>query len=216
MHLPQLGLCIFEYNNGWLFYQLMFQTSKWYPSCYVAKTGHGWSSWPRQEGKERRWRGHANLWGSSCWSWWWGLGRWRTHGRRTSTSTWGCSLTRGQTCCRSRARWRERAWNGATPHASDLNINYLAAQFNGRLLARRSEPLGGRDWAARSPDLNPLDYGINQRLALLGAWLNNYTGIWGILKSRVYSQARPRTMLQLRTRVDQEVARLGADRAMLR
>jgi len=89
--------------------------------------------------------------------------------------------------------------DGATPHASDLNLNYLAAQFNGRLLARRSEPLGGRDWAARSPDLNPLDYGI-----------------WGILKSRVYSQARPRTMLQLRTRVDQEVARLGADRAMLR
>ena len=49
--------------------------------------------------------------------------------------------------------------DGATPHASDLNIRYLANQFGGRLLARRSEGFGGRDWAARSPDLNPLDYG---------------------------------------------------------
>ena len=50
--------------------------------------------------------------------------------------------------------------DGAPPHASDLNIQYLARQFGGRLLARRSEPYGGRDWAARSPDLNPLDYGF--------------------------------------------------------
>ena len=49
--------------------------------------------------------------------------------------------------------------DGAPPHASDQNIRYLARQFNGRLIARRSEPFGGRDWAARSPDLNPLDYG---------------------------------------------------------
>lgn len=50
--------------------------------------------------------------------------------------------------------------DGAPPHASDLNIRYLANQFGGRLIARRSEPYGGRDWAARSPDLNPLDYGM--------------------------------------------------------
>lgn len=49
--------------------------------------------------------------------------------------------------------------DGAPPHASDQNITYLARQFGGRLIARRSEPFGGRDWAARSPDLNPLDYG---------------------------------------------------------
>ena len=49
--------------------------------------------------------------------------------------------------------------DGAPPHASDQNIQYLARQFGGRLIARRSEPFGGRDWAARSPDLNPLDYG---------------------------------------------------------
>ena len=47
----------------------------------------------------------------------------------------------------------------APPHASDQNIQYLARQFGGRLIARHSEPFGGRDWAARSPDLNPLDYG---------------------------------------------------------
>ena len=49
--------------------------------------------------------------------------------------------------------------DGAPPHASDLNIHYLARQFGGRLVARRSEPFEGRGWAARSPDLNPLDYG---------------------------------------------------------
>ena len=43
--------------------------------------------------------------------------------------------------------------DGAPPQASDQNIRYLARQFNGRLIARRSEPFGGRDWAARSPDL---------------------------------------------------------------
>ena len=42
--------------------------------------------------------------------------------------------------------------DGAPPHSSDLNIRYLANQFGGRLVARRSEPYGGRDWAARSPD----------------------------------------------------------------
>ena len=35
--------------------------------------------------------------------------------------------------------------DGAPPHASDQNIRYLASQFNGRLIARRSEPW---DWAA--------------------------------------------------------------------
>ena len=88
--------------------------------------------------------------------------------------------------------------DGAPPHATDRNIAYLGRQFGGRLIARRSEPYGGRDWAARSPDLNPLDYGV-----------------WGILKSRLFSP-RPATMLELRTRLDQEVARLGQDQALLR
>ena len=88
--------------------------------------------------------------------------------------------------------------DGAPPHASDQNIRYLGNQFNGRLLARRSERFGGRDWAARSPDLNPLDYGI-----------------WGILKGKVFSP-RPQTILQLKTRLDHEVASLGADQGLLR
>ena len=79
-----------------------------------------------------------------------------------------------------------------------LNIRYLANQFDGRLLARRSEPYGGRDWSARSSDLNPLDYGI-----------------WGILNAKVYS-IRPQTLLHLKSRLDQEVASLGANQVLLR
>ena len=40
-------------------------------------------------------------------------------------------------------------------------------------------------------------------------------GIWGILKSRLFSP-RPQTMLQLKLRLDQEVARLAADQPLLR
>ena len=88
--------------------------------------------------------------------------------------------------------------DGATPHCTDRNLNYLSNQFGGRLISRRSQAFGGRDWAPRSPDLNPLDYGI-----------------WGILKAKVYSP-RPRTLFELRQRIDQEVAALGADQALLR
>ena len=53
--------------------------------------------------------------------------------------------------------------DGAPIHCTDPNMAYLARQFGGRLLSRRSEPYGGRDWAARTrldcPDLNPLDFG---------------------------------------------------------
>ena len=44
---------------------------------------------------------------------------------------------------------------------------------------------------------------------------SHFFGIWGILKARLFSP-RPQTLLQLRTRLDQEVLRLGADQAMLR
>ena len=40
-------------------------------------------------------------------------------------------------------------------------------------------------------------------------------GIWGILKSRVFSP-RPQTLLQLKVRLDQEVASLAADQGLLR
>jgi hypothetical protein len=87
--------------------------------------------------------------------------------------------------------------DGATPHCSNANMAYLARAFGGRLISRKSEQHGGRDWAARSPDLNPLDFGI-----------------WGILKARVFTP-RPRTLMELRTRIDQQVAELGNDRQLL-
>ena len=42
-----------------------------------------------------------------------------------------------------------------------------------------------------------------------------FYGIWGILKSRVFSP-RPQTLLQLKVRLDQEVATLAADQGLLR
>ena len=41
------------------------------------------------------------------------------------------------------------------------------------------------------------------------------TGIWGILKARVNSP-RPRTMLELRLRLDAEINRLGQETDLLR
>ena len=70
----------------------------------------------------------------------------------------------------------------------------------------QKEIFGGRDWAARSPDLNPLDYG-NKSLPYNKIFLL-LSGIWGILKARVNSP-RPRTMLELRLRLDAEINRLG-------
>ena len=61
------------------------------------------------------------------------------------------------------------------------------------------------DWAARSPDLNPIDYG--SRVCLKQRSIE-YSGIWGILKSRLFSP-RPQTLLQLKVRLDQEIARLA-------
>ena len=55
----------------------------------------------------------------------------------------------------------------------------------------------------RSPDLNPLDYG--SRVCLKQKSIE-YSGIWG--KSRLFSP-RPQTLLQLKVRLDQEIARLA-------
>ena len=73
----------------------------------------------------------------------------------------------------------------------------LDQQFEGRVLALGAEraPLRGREWAPRSPDLNPLDYSI-----------------WSILKKRVYTP-RPQTLEGLKLKISQEVANL--DEALL-
>ena len=42
--------------------------------------------------------------------------------------------------------------DGAPCHVTNQNMMYLDRQFEDRVVSR------GRDWPARSPDLNPLDF----------------------------------------------------------
>ena len=72
-------------------------------------------------------------------------------------------------------------------------MRYLDTQFAGRVVSRK--PIRGRDWPARSPDLNPCDFFL-----------------WGFLKSKVYSP-RPATLAQLQANIQREIAAL--DPAML-
>ena len=64
--------------------------------------------------------------------------------------------------------------------------------FGDRVISNRS--IRGRDWPARSPDLNPLDFCV-----------------WGLLKSKVYTP-KPRTLKELRGNITREVGQL--DQAM--
>jgi inhibitor of nuclear factor kappa-B kinase subunit alpha len=77
-----------------------------------------------------------------------------------------------------------RAWNGGTLdalwwqqdgapcHVTAANMRYLDRQFEDRVLSRK--PIRGRDWPARSPDLNPCDFCL-----------------WGFLKSKVNQSINP-------------------------
>ena len=67
-------------------------------------------------------------------------------------------------------------------------MRYLDRLFGDRVISNRS--IRGRDWPARSPDLNPLDFCV-----------------WGVLKSKVYTP-KPRTMVELRNNITREVAQL--------
>ena len=84
--------------------------------------------------------------------------------------------------------------DGAPCHVTRANMTYLDRQFGDRVVSRKF--IRGRDWPARSPDLNPLDFFI-----------------WGLLKSRVYSP-RPNNLAQLEANIRREVA--GLDPAMVR
>ena len=78
--------------------------------------------------------------------------------------------------------------DGAPCHVTDVNMRYLDRLFQDRVVSRR--PIRGRDWPARSPDLNPCD-----------------AFLWGFLKSKVYCP-RPATIDQLEANIRREVAAL--------
>lgn len=70
--------------------------------------------------------------------------------------------------------------DGAPAHCTRAVLDLLNEEFEGRVISRNCE----YPWPARSPDLTPMDF-----------WL------WPVLKSRVYKDGPPRTMLELRNRI---------------
>ena len=74
---------------------------------------------------------------------------------------------------------------------------YLRRQFSGRVISNKAVPWG-EDWSARSPDMNPLDFGV-----------------WGVLKARVFERL-PRDMQDLRQKITTEVNKLNNEPDLLR
>ena len=72
-------------------------------------------------------------------------------------------------------------------------MRYLDRLFGDGVISHRS--IRGRDWSARSPDLNPFDFCAR-----------------GLLKSKAYTP-KPRTLEELRGNITREVSQL--DQAML-
>ena len=75
--------------------------------------------------------------------------------------------------------------------AHHVMLRYLDRKFEGRVVSRRA--IRGHDWAARSPDLNPLAFFI-----------------WGFLKSQVYTP-KPRDLNELKLALERAVARVDVD-----
>ncbi|GAA49073.1 transposable element Tc3 transposase [Clonorchis sinensis] len=78
--------------------------------------------------------------------------------------------------------------DGAPPHYSNQVRAYLREQFFDERVIARGFP---NFWPARSPDLTPLDY-----------WY------WGMIKTRVYHEHKPKNLVELRARIEEECARV--------
>ena len=70
--------------------------------------------------------------------------------------------------------------DGATPHTTKDNLEYLKLKFQDRLISNRSDII----WPPKSPDLNPLDFFF-----------------WGEAMSHVY-RCKPATMDDLKSLVE--------------
>ncbi|EZA57999.1 hypothetical protein X777_02007 [Ooceraea biroi] len=87
--------------------------------------------------------------------------------------------------------------DGAPPHFGRQVRAFLQRVFGTRWIGRNPAP---HLWPARSPDLNPLDFYF-----------------WGALKAIVYGSSRAlRTAQDLRDRIEEAVATLARNRAVLR
>ena len=81
----------------------------------------------------------------------------------------------------------------ASPHRTQKMMRYLDNQFGQNTLAMGS--ISGWDWAARSPDMNPLDFFA-----------------WGYLKSKVFEVGgRPQNMAEMKAKITRVVNKLVPD-----
>ncbi|GAA54142.1 hypothetical protein CLF_112380 [Clonorchis sinensis] len=78
--------------------------------------------------------------------------------------------------------------DGAPPHYSNQVRTYLREQFSDERVIARGFP---NFWPVRSPDLTPLDY-----------WFG------GMVKARVYHENKPKNLVELRARIEEEFARV--------
>ncbi|GAA57918.1 hypothetical protein CLF_113348 [Clonorchis sinensis] len=78
--------------------------------------------------------------------------------------------------------------DGAPPHYSNQVRNYLREQFSDERVIARGFP---NFWPARSPNLTPLDY-----------WF------WRMIKAHVYHENKPKNLVELRARIEEEYARV--------
>lgn len=83
--------------------------------------------------------------------------------------------------------------DGAPAHTAGATIDWLQATFGDRLISRRCEI----KWPARSPDLTPPDFFL-----------------WGSLKLKIKQRA-PESMDQLKSYIEEEVALLNRNNALL-
>ena len=72
--------------------------------------------------------------------------------------------------------------DGAPPHRANRVIQYLEGQFQNRIFALGTNL--GHEWAPRSPEMNPWDYGF-----------------FGEIERQVFVPPQPTTLPQLRARI---------------
>ena len=73
--------------------------------------------------------------------------------------------------------------DGASPHTSNLSLDWLKENFGGRVISLKTD----FEWAPHSPDLSPPDFFL-----------------WGYLKDRVYG-GKPRTITELKEAIREEM-----------
>lgn len=83
--------------------------------------------------------------------------------------------------------------DGAPAHTAHTTIDMLQETFGDRVISRRCEI----QWPARSPDLTPPDFFL-----------------WGTLKLRI-KQRSPRTMDELKLYLEEELAKINRNKALL-